>query len=102
MSLFVYRLLPPRPDFPADMSEGERRIMQEHAAYWGALMNRGVAIVFGPVADPAGMYGIAIFRSEDAAGAKAVCSGDPALRASAGFNFEVWEMPGASVAEERT
>ena len=51
-SYFFLRLNPPRPTFPADMTEAERAVMEEHAAYWTSWTERGVVVVFGPVMDP--------------------------------------------------
>ena len=34
------------------MSESERAMMLQHVAYWTELAQRGVAVAFGPVADP--------------------------------------------------
>jgi hypothetical protein len=31
---FVLKLTPPRPTFAEDMTEEERTIMMQHAAYW--------------------------------------------------------------------
>jgi hypothetical protein len=59
MKYFLYKLIPPRPTFPQDMTELERKLMQEHVAYWKDLANRRIAIVFGPVSDPRGTYGLA-------------------------------------------
>jgi hypothetical protein len=52
--LFVYKLVPPRPSFAMDMTDAERAVMGEHAAYWHGLLDRRTAVVFGPVLDPAG------------------------------------------------
>jgi len=53
---FVFRLIPPRPSFSSDMSEGERATMMEHIAYWSALAEEGNVLAFGPVDDPSGAY----------------------------------------------
>jgi hypothetical protein len=53
VSHFLYKLIPPRPTFDRDMNEAEATIMGQHAAYWQDQIERGSAIVFGPVADPA-------------------------------------------------
>jgi hypothetical protein len=63
MPIFLYRLTPPRPDFPSDLTEAEGAAMERHFGYWGDQISRGAAVVFGPVADPDGTYGIAILRS---------------------------------------
>lgn len=41
MGHFVYRLIPPRGTFAADMTESEGAVMGEHAAYWTDLLERG-------------------------------------------------------------
>jgi hypothetical protein len=38
------------------MTEAERKVMQEHAVYWKGLTDRGIAIVFGLVLDPKGLF----------------------------------------------
>ncbi|WP_049623528.1 hypothetical protein [Frateuria defendens] len=49
MACFLFKLLPPRPGFPGDMTEAEAGAMREHVAYWSALVQQGRAIAFGPV-----------------------------------------------------
>jgi hypothetical protein len=41
------------------MTAEEASIMQEHVAYWTENLRQGVAIVFGPGADPQGPWGLA-------------------------------------------
>lgn len=90
---YLCRLIPPRPSFAADMSEAERRIMGEHVAYWTALADRGVALAFGPVADPAGGWGVGILAVADEAALERLRSDDPAIRAGIGFRYESLPMP---------
>jgi hypothetical protein len=40
-TLFVYRLVPPRPSFGGDMSGAEAAVMAEHGAYWQRLTDEG-------------------------------------------------------------
>ena len=49
------------------MTDAERNIMLQHGAYWKDKLNQDIAIVYGPVADPKGGYGIGIVQvdSED-------------------------------------
>jgi hypothetical protein len=35
MQPFLFKLIPPRPDFAFTMSDDERNIMLEHVRYWG-------------------------------------------------------------------
>jgi len=77
------------------MIEVERKVMQEHAIYWKGLVDRGIAIVFGPVLDPTGTWGVAIVEVADEPDARALGTNDPAIKA--GLTFEVFPMPGAIV-----
>lgn len=95
MAIFLYRLNPPRPTFPADITAEEGAAMQSHFGYWHDQMNRGTTLVFGPVADPQGAHGIAILSMPNEAEAKAICTADPAITARLGFNFALYEMPNA-------
>jgi uncharacterized protein len=95
-SYFAYRLVPPRPSFAEDMSEDEAAIMGEHAGYWQALLERGTAIVFGPVADPAGSWGLAVVEADREEDVRALAADDPAVRSGLA-HAEVYAMPGAIV-----
>jgi len=75
---FALKLIPPRPTFAQDMSAEERAIMQQHVVYWTELMNKGIAIVFGPVLDPAGVYGLGVVEADDDEQMKTLISNDPA------------------------
>jgi uncharacterized protein len=97
MKHFLYRLNPPRPSFPADITAAEAAVMQKHIAYWSNLMAQGNVLAFGPVADPRGSYGIAIIQLEDGAESRTLAENDPAILAHAGFTFEVHSMPICSV-----
>jgi len=50
MKTFFCKLVPPRPSFAQDLSEAERKLMQEHAAYWREWMEKGHVVAFGVVA----------------------------------------------------
>ncbi|MBP0444580.1 hypothetical protein J8J14_07270 [Roseomonas sp. SSH11] len=90
---FLFRLLPPRPSFPADMTAEEGELMGTHAEYWRGLMAQGQVVAFGPVADPRGVYGLCILQAPDAGAAAALVEGDPVLRAGRGFGSELHPMP---------
>ena len=62
MSTFVFRLKAPRPNFALDMSDEEREIMGRHAAYWQPLIDSGQMVVFGPVFDDTGSWGLVSSR----------------------------------------
>jgi uncharacterized protein len=76
---FLYRLLPPRPTFPADMDPAEAEAMERHFAYWRDLMDRGVAVAYGPVLDPDGTWGLGLLDVEDEQSASDLGVRDPAV-----------------------
>jgi hypothetical protein len=93
MAHFLCRLNAPRPSFPMDMSPREAELMGEHAGYWQARAEEGVAIVFGPVMDPAGAWGLAITETDDEAATQRLLDADPVILAGAGFSYSVASMP---------
>jgi uncharacterized protein len=95
MSHYFMILRPPRPTFPGDMTAEERQLMQQHAQYWRALLEERVSVVFGPVMDPQGAFGVGIFRAEDEAAARSLVLADPVIQANAGFRFELHPMGNA-------
>lgn len=77
---FFLKLIPVRPDFATTMTEDERNIMQQHVVYWKNFMNRGMVVVFGPVMDPRGPYGMGIITAENDDEVKKFTEGDPASK----------------------
>jgi uncharacterized protein YciI len=59
------------------------------------LIDRGLKVfALGPVADPGGMFGIAVIEAGDMAAAQGLASNDPAVRsAEYGFQYELHPMP---------
>lgn len=89
-SWFV-RLIPPRPTFAQDITEPERKLMQDHYAYWKARFEEGVCLFGGPVMDPRGVYGVLAIRAATEDEARAIAAADPSVKA--GLNhIEVAEM----------
>ena len=76
---FLYRLQPPRPSFPTDMTPDEAEVMGAHAGYWQELLDRDVAIAFGPVLDPKDPWGLALIGTDDEQEARAIADSDPAV-----------------------
>jgi uncharacterized protein len=89
---FVFRLIPPRPSFPLDMSTDERATMMAHVGYWSTLIGEGRVLAFGPVDDPDGAYGIGIVVTESRSQAEKLRDGDPAIRSPHGFRTEIAPM----------
>jgi hypothetical protein len=92
LKYFVYKLISPRPTFPIDITEVEEKLMQEHGAYWKDLAERRIAVIFGPVFDPKGAYGMAIVEVKEEAFVHEIALKDPAIKAAVGFRFEVYPM----------
>ena len=97
MNYFMYKLIPPRATFPADMTPAEGQIMQAHFGYWAGVIAERQAVAYGPVLDPAGTYGIAVVEVADAEAARLIAARDPAIRAEAGFDFELHPMTDAMI-----
>lgn len=89
---FFYKLIPPRPTFPSDITEAEGKVMQEHTAYWKGLVDSGVVVVVGPVADPKGVYGLAIIEAESEEAVAQIKANDPVMKGVAGFVVEIHPM----------
>lgn len=92
MPFFVCRLVAPRPSFAFDMSEAERALMGRHGAYLRQWAEEGSAILFGPVNDPKGPWGLGIFDVEDEAKMQAIAAQDPIIQANTGFSYEILPM----------
>ena len=90
--VFLCRLLPPRSTFMQDMTGDERTIMQAHARYWQDKLAEGVAIAFGPVADPMGGWGLGILEVRDEIELNALQAADPAIESGRGFHYESLPM----------
>lgn len=79
MSAFVFRLTAPRPTFALDMTDEEREIMERHAAYWQPFVDSGRMVVFGPVLDATGSWGLGVVEAEDEDELRTYAAGDPAV-----------------------
>ena len=88
---YVYRLIPPRPTFHEDMSEEERAIMARHAEYWAGLVERGGVVVYGPVVDSTGSWGLGVVRAASRDEVVALAQADPAI-SSGMATFEIGAM----------
>lgn len=87
---FFVRTQNPRPTFHLDMTPEERATMQKHVAYWSDKAAQGIALVFGPVMDPKGVYGIGIYQTRDEAEMRALIQADPA---NGLLQYELFPMP---------
>jgi hypothetical protein len=80
----------PRPTFHLDMTPEEKDVMERHVAYWSRKADEGIAVVFGPVLHPAGVFGVGVYRVEGLAHMRRLLADDPARGL---LQFEVIEMP---------
>jgi uncharacterized protein len=62
------------------MTDEEREIMGRHAAYWQPFIDRGQMVIFGPVLDDTGSWGLGVVEAEDEEELRAFAAGDPAVR----------------------
>jgi uncharacterized protein YciI len=90
MKSWFIRLVP-RPTFLKDMTEEEKKVMEEHYVYWKGLFDKGVCVFGGPVLDPNGVFGVLVVKTPSEYEARELAAGDPSVKA--GINkIEVAEM----------
>jgi uncharacterized protein YciI len=77
---FVIKLIPPRPTFAQDTTKEEMDIMKQHGVYWKDKTDKGIAIIYGPVQDPNGVYGLGIIEVENEDQARIFAADDPAVK----------------------
>ena len=79
MPTFVFRLSAPRPTFALDLSDAERAIMGRHAAHWQPLVEAGRMVVFGPIMDGTGSWGLGVVEADDETEIRSHAADDPAV-----------------------
>jgi uncharacterized protein YciI len=81
MSTFVFRLIAPRPTFAVDMTDDEREVMGRHAAHWQPYIASGQMVIFGPVLDTTGSWGLGVVEAadEDEDELRAFAANDPVV-----------------------
>ena len=79
MTTFVFRLKAPRPSFALDMTDEEREIMGRHAAYWRPYIEAGRMVVFGPVLDGSGSWGLGVVEADNEEEIRRFAAGDPVV-----------------------
>ena len=91
MSTSIIRLQAPRPTFALDMSADERAIMARHAASWQPWIESGQMVVFGPVLDASGSWGLAVVEADSEEELRAFAAEDPVVTTGTG-TVEVGKM----------
>jgi uncharacterized protein YciI len=84
MTTFVFRLKAPRPNFAMDMTDQEREVMGRHAAHWQPLVESGRMVVFGPVLDGDGSWGLGVIEHESEDELRAHAAADPFVTSGTG------------------
>jgi uncharacterized protein len=79
MTTFVFRLKAPRPNFALDMSDEEREVMGRHAAHWQSYIDSGQMVIFGPVLDSTGSWGLGVVQADDEDEVREFAARDPAV-----------------------
>jgi uncharacterized protein YciI len=92
MPHYFLKLIPPRPSFAMDLSDDEKSLMLEHAGYWRGRQQHGEVLVFGPVMDPKGPFGVGVIAAEDDAAARAFADADAVIKSGRGFVCEIHPM----------
>ncbi len=77
---FFFRLIPPRPTFAQDLTEEERAVMMQHAAYVRGFFENGSVLAYGPVLDPEGSFGMGLLEMTDLAEAEEFAKNDPSIK----------------------
>ena len=81
-----------RPGAAGACEVDERKAMLAHGAYWRELLAKGNAIVFGPVNDPKGPWGLGVIRAANEAEVHDFRDHDPAILANIGLSYEIMPM----------
>jgi uncharacterized protein YciI len=101
MPTFVFRLKAPRPNFALDMTDEEREIMGRHAAYWQPHIEAGRMVVFGPVLDGSGSWGLGVVEADDEDEIREFAAGDPVVTTGTA-DIEVGKMLAGFVRPQET
>ncbi|QRK11117.1 hypothetical protein JQX13_14205 [Archangium violaceum] len=77
-SLFFVRLVSNRPNFAMSMTAEEQTTMRAHGEFLQGQLAAGTLVVAGPVLDPAGIFGMAVFEAESMDEVRRILESDPA------------------------
>ena len=88
-SFFFARLVANRPNFAMSMTPEEQATMGAHGAFLQTQIAAGKLVVAGPVMDPAGVFGMAVFEAESMEEMHRLLERDPARAIG---RYEVFPM----------
>lgn len=95
MKYFLCRFVPPGPDFVKTMTAEDRQLMKAHGEFLQTMLEQGGVVAHGPVADPAGGWGLSLFQmadDESADDVQAIVAEDPMIKANVGARYDVLPM----------
>ena len=92
MKFYLCKYVPPRDDFLTTMSDQEASLMMQHGEFLDDLLAQGKIVAHGPVMDPAGGYGVSLYRVADEDSIEDFTSQDPIVKNGAG-HYEHHPMP---------
>ena len=88
---YFFKLIPPRPTFPFDITDDERRLMEEHSRYFDQHFAAGRLLLYGPVMAASGAFGLAVLEVDSEDEARQFGEADPSVKG--GLNrFEISPM----------
>jgi uncharacterized protein YciI len=73
------------------MSDEERDVMARHAAHWQPYIDTGQMVVFGPILDSTGSWGLAVVEADDESQLRSFAANDPVVTTGTG-SIEVGRM----------
>jgi uncharacterized protein YciI len=74
------------------MTPEEGTLMQTHVRYLRELMAEGKIVVFGPVLDASGPYGLVVVQLGENEAPSGIADNDPAIKSGRGFRYEISPM----------
>jgi len=84
MKAYFCKFIPPRADFLATMSDQEKALMQQHAAFLDQRLAEGILLAHGPVIDETGGFGLSLYQIADDQDIAAITAQDPIIKHGAG------------------
>jgi uncharacterized protein YciI len=78
------------------MTDAEREIMDRHAAHWQAYIDSGQMVIFGPVLDDSGSWGLGVVEADNEEELRAFAARDPAVTTGTA-EMELGKMPAGFV-----
>ncbi|MGV2164957.1 YciI family protein [Agrobacterium sp. 16-172Ci] len=84
MKAYLTKWIPPRPDFLQTITDEEKALFHQHGDWQTELRKTRQIVAHGPVVDPIGPYGVALWEIEDDVDIAALTAEDPIMKAGIG------------------